>query len=224
MLTQVAEPATRASVGVLGRDELARSLAQVPAAPGFALTLALDHAGNGDAIQAVAALDHDLQRLLVSGHAPSSYLDELLLPWRIAILGGVGVALAAIASAWFAARLVRRELELARLRGELVTSISHELRTPLTSILVNAELLEDPRIDDPARHRYAGRIHERAPAALPGRARARLRALAPRRRARTPGAARPGRARGRRHGRDGRAAARPRRGVRRAGGSAARAR
>jgi two-component system sensor histidine kinase KdpD len=76
----------------------------------------------------------------------------------VAILAGVSmVALMSLLSAVLAVRAVSRRLELARLRAELVASISHELRTPLTSMLVNLELLDDPRLAEADRSRSTRR-------------------------------------------------------------------
>ncbi|HSB17517.1 MAG TPA: ATP-binding protein, partial [Bryobacteraceae bacterium] len=51
---------------------------------------------------------------------------------------------------WFAFRDVSREVRLASLRSDFVSSVTHELRTPLTSIRLLAETLRLKRTRDPA--------------------------------------------------------------------------
>ncbi len=63
---------------------------------------------------------------------------NLLLVVFLVVLAGAGVLLVL--------RSVRREIDLARLRGEFVSSVSHELKTPLTSIMMFAEMLKEGRV------------------------------------------------------------------------------
>ncbi|WP_214888971.1 ATP-binding protein [Exiguobacterium sp. s142] len=59
----------------------------------------------------------------------------------------------------FVLRDVTKEIEVDRLKTELVATVSHELRTPLTSILGFTELLEHRHVDELKRKRYLGMIN-----------------------------------------------------------------
>lgn len=59
----------------------------------------------------------------------------------------------------FVSRDVTKEIEIDRLKTELVATVSHELRTPLTSILGFTELLEHRHISDDKRKRYLSMIN-----------------------------------------------------------------
>lgn len=59
----------------------------------------------------------------------------------------------------FVSRDVTKEIEVDRLKTELVATVSHELRTPLTSILGFTELLSHRHIDDDKRKRYLSMIN-----------------------------------------------------------------
>jgi signal transduction histidine kinase len=48
-------------------------------------------------------------------------------------------------------RIVRRELEIARLRADFVSTVSHEFRSPLTGIRQLGGMLLDGRVTDPAK-------------------------------------------------------------------------
>ncbi len=64
------------------------------------------------------------------------YMAALALSLTVALLGGYLL--------W---RDVRRELRVAELRGQFVSSVSHELRTPLTAIRMFAETLREGRLE-----------------------------------------------------------------------------
>lgn len=59
----------------------------------------------------------------------------------------------------FVSRDITKEIEIDRLKTELVATVSHELRTPLTSILGFTELLEHRHVDEEKRKRYLSMIH-----------------------------------------------------------------
>jgi signal transduction histidine kinase len=59
------------------------------------------------------------------------------------------------AGGYFIARTVRRELEVARMKSEFVSTVSHEFRSPLTGIRQLGEMLARDRItDDSKRYQY----------------------------------------------------------------------
>lgn len=51
-----------------------------------------------------------------------------------------------LAGAWFVYTTIRREMELVRIKSDLVSNVSHELRTPLALIRMFAETLEMGRV------------------------------------------------------------------------------
>jgi signal transduction histidine kinase len=68
--------------------------------------------------------------------------------WLALVFGTVVVALL------LAARSIRRELALARLRTDFVSSVSHELKTPLSLIRMFAESLREGWVSDAQRREY----------------------------------------------------------------------
>lgn len=66
------------------------------------------------------------------------------------ILVLVGAALAVVAGSLLAVRSVLREVRLARLKSDFVSTLSHELRTPLTSLRMFVETLQEGRVRDEA--------------------------------------------------------------------------
>jgi signal transduction histidine kinase len=67
----------------------------------------------------------------------------------IAMLAFVAVLLAF--GSYITVRIVRRELEIARLRADFVSTVSHEFRSPLTGIRQLGGMLLDGRVTDPAK-------------------------------------------------------------------------
>lgn len=71
-------------------------------------------------------------------------------------------ALAALVSFTVALRATARELEVARVRSDLVRNVSHELRTPVGSVLMLAEVLEEGGLPEEKQQDYVGRIAREA--------------------------------------------------------------
>lgn len=74
---------------------------------------------------------------------------------RMFWLGGILAAAAAAALAGFvtAYRAFHRQLRLAEMKSDFVSSVSHELRAPIASVRLMAEGLDRGKINDPARQR-----------------------------------------------------------------------
>jgi len=69
----------------------------------------------------------------------------------LAMLGFVSVMLAF--GGYLTVRIVKRELEIARLRADFVSTVSHEFRSPLTGIRQLGGMLLDGRVTDPEKQR-----------------------------------------------------------------------
>jgi signal transduction histidine kinase len=67
------------------------------------------------------------------------------------MLGFVTVLLAF--GSYLTVRIVKRELEIARLRADFVSTVSHEFRSPLTGIRQLGGMLLDGRVADPEKQR-----------------------------------------------------------------------
>ena len=63
------------------------------------------------------------------------------------------VAVLLVFGSYLTVRIVRRELEIARLRADFVSTVSHEFRSPLTGIRHLGEMLLDGRATDPEKQR-----------------------------------------------------------------------
>jgi two-component system, OmpR family, phosphate regulon sensor histidine kinase PhoR len=68
---------------------------------------------------------------------------ELASRQRLLLLGLASILLLFSGGSFFLWRVVRRELEIARLQTEFVAAVSHEFRTPLTSLSHVTELLQE---------------------------------------------------------------------------------
>ncbi|MEM9553351.1 MAG: ATP-binding protein [Acidobacteriota bacterium] len=66
---------------------------------------------------------------------------------------GVLVVVTILAAVLWAARIVRRQQRLTRLKNDLVATVSHELKTPLASMRLLVDSLLDGDADDPTRTR-----------------------------------------------------------------------
>jgi len=80
---------------------------------------------------------------------------------RNLLVAGMGVLLALILTgAWFIGHAVSRELAVARLKTDFVSSVSHEFRTPLTTLCQLSELLKRGRVaNDQDRRQYYELLH-----------------------------------------------------------------
>ncbi|MEO0480526.1 MAG: HAMP domain-containing sensor histidine kinase [Planctomycetota bacterium] len=56
-------------------------------------------------------------------------------------------------------RLVRREVQLTRMKSDFVDLVSHELRTPLSALTIKTEMLAHGHVPDGKRERYGKDIH-----------------------------------------------------------------
>jgi signal transduction histidine kinase len=81
------------------------------------------------------------------------------------IVSGLLVATCALAAALsfvVALRATSRELEVARVRNDLVRNVSHELRTPVASVLMLSEVLEEGGLPQEKQADYVTRIAREA--------------------------------------------------------------
>jgi signal transduction histidine kinase len=97
-----------------------------------------------------------ISRVLSDAQLPWTLTAEIADPgaevWRLAarrrwLLAGLFLAGALLVTAGvFVARAIARELEVARLQSDFVSTVSHEFRTPLASLRQATELLLDGRV------------------------------------------------------------------------------
>jgi signal transduction histidine kinase len=98
------------------------------------------------------SLGSDLPGLCVQPPAPPVESSRTLL-WLFAMaLAFVGIL--GPAFLWLLWRDTRREVHLAELRSQFVSSVSHELKTPLTAIRMFAETLQIRKTDGPKHAQY----------------------------------------------------------------------
>lgn len=69
----------------------------------------------------------------------------------LAMLGFIALLL--VFGSYITARIMKRELEIARLRADFVSTVSHEFRSPLTGIRHLGEMLLDGRVTDTGKQR-----------------------------------------------------------------------
>ncbi len=86
---------------------------------------------------------------------PDSIKRNFNLRRNIYLLSVIIVMLAILSGGFLAIKATGKELELAKLKSEFVSTVSHELRTPLTSIRYLAELLKRGRVkEENKKHMY----------------------------------------------------------------------
>ena len=131
--------------------ELERAIAgRLVLPPDFALDLDGGREQLGPALRPRARLATGGEYTL--RHAEPTRLSSGERSRRLLLRAGLlTLALAVVGAAVFAARALRRERALARLKSEFIAGVSHDLRTPLASILLLAENLESGRVRDEAR-------------------------------------------------------------------------
>jgi len=82
---------------------------------------------------------------------PGEAKRELNLRNNIYFLFVAAIILAILLGGFLAIRVTAKELELARLKSEFVSTVSHDFRTPLTSLRYLAELLKRGRVKEEAK-------------------------------------------------------------------------
>ena len=72
---------------------------------------------------------------------PPPALSAMPANQRYLLFGMAVMAIFLVAGTYFAARAIRREIEVSRMQSDFVSSVSHEFRSPLTSIRQLSEIL-----------------------------------------------------------------------------------
>jgi signal transduction histidine kinase len=87
------------------------------------------------------AAESKLPWTLYVSQAPSPPLSSMPPNQRYLLFGMGVMALFLVAGTYFAARAIRREIEVSRMQSDFVSTVSHEFRSPLTSIRQLSEIL-----------------------------------------------------------------------------------
>jgi signal transduction histidine kinase len=142
LLPKIVDP-TGSDVRVLKIDANGEALyARSPAANGLQTVRAADASGLSWKIEA--------EPLDAAGFYAATNRRTTLYTAMLSL-----VVLSLASGGYFMARTVRRELEVARMKSEFVSTVSHEFRSPLTGIRQLGEMLARDRItDDSKRHQY----------------------------------------------------------------------
>ena len=136
-----------------------------------------------EAMKLAVAVDDSLGTV-VWGAVPTGInvtrqLSDLALPWRLRVgsanpeqaaalssrrraFAAVGLALMVVivaAAAFFVFRAVNRELEVAQLQADFISTVSHEFRTPLTAMTHLTEMLQDAAVPVERVPHYYGALH-----------------------------------------------------------------
>ncbi len=129
------------------RDELATNLSTAARAnPEFATSLVhadvSEASPPGQGFRVVHLLDPWLPGYALVVSRGEGVLGSTRKQQRIVRVGMIGALLVVIlVGIVVISRVVSREVEIARLKSDFVSSVSHELRTPLTTIRIMAEML-----------------------------------------------------------------------------------
>jgi signal transduction histidine kinase len=98
-------------------------------------------------------------RMQVWPREPDTLYTDMKRRQRLYMAMLIFVVALLVFGSYFTARIVRRELEVARLRADFVSTVSHEFRSPLTGIRQLAEMLFRGRVaDEERRRRYHMKI------------------------------------------------------------------
>lgn len=92
-------------------------------------------------------------RLQVWPRQPAVILAEIRQRQTLSLTMLVFVGALLLFGAYITIRIVRREMEIARLRADFVSTVSHEFRSPLTGIRHLAEMLLEGRATDKEKQR-----------------------------------------------------------------------
>jgi signal transduction histidine kinase len=118
----------------------------------FSVTDADGHVVLGDEMSYDAPVSRSLADMQLPWTLHADVSDRSLEQARLDarrtwLFAGVGLAGALILTGgYFAARAFNRQLEVARLQSDFVSTVSHEFRTPLASLRQASELLADGRV------------------------------------------------------------------------------
>ncbi len=145
---------------VMAQKNISQILEKIPLRSDWQVQIVNEY-GNVVAGKGIEDQSHPAPRLTYSGDFGENYL-----PWKINVylknpgsaerqfnfrrniyILAVAVVMAALLfGGFFAIRSTAKELELAKLKSEFVSTVSHEFRTPLTSIRYLADMLKRGRV------------------------------------------------------------------------------
>jgi len=98
-------------------------------------------------------IDETTWRLQVWPRQPAAIIAEIRQRQTLSMMMLVFVGALLLFGGYITIRIVRREMEIARLRADFVSTVSHEFRSPLTGIRHLAEMLLEGRATDKEKQR-----------------------------------------------------------------------